>query len=100
MTNPSPDWIADAVYAQLLKLAPREVNPAGVDASSRLIEDLGLDSMKFVDLTVGLEEALGIPEFPMQDWVDALVARDEPLRAGALIAACEALVGVGAAESR
>lgn len=43
--------------------------PVGPDAS--LIDTIGLDSIRFVDLTVELESALGVREFPMQDWVDA-----------------------------
>src|SRR5215203_1339111 len=38
-----------------------------IDEDSLLIDDLGLDSLKFVDLTLRLEEALGVEEFPMQD---------------------------------
>lgn len=42
-----------------------------------IFEDLGLDSLTMVDLTLVLEEKLSIPEFPMQAWADA-----ESTRAG------------------
>jgi acyl carrier protein len=38
---------------------------------SSLIDDLGLDSLDFVDLTLELESAFCMEEFPMQQWVDA-----------------------------
>jgi hypothetical protein len=33
------------------------------------------DSIRFVDLCVALEEALGVAEFPMQDWIDNQLER-------------------------
>ena len=42
--------------------------PLGED--TLMIEDLGLDSLCFVDLTLALEERLGLDEFPMQQWAD------------------------------
>lgn len=37
---------------------------------SSLIEDLGMTSLSFVDLTIAIEKRLGIAEFTMQDWLD------------------------------
>jgi acyl carrier protein len=36
-----------------------------------LVEDLGLDSIGFVDLTLRLETRLKIQELPLHDWIDA-----------------------------
>jgi acyl carrier protein len=49
----------------------RSVRFEDISPSTSLTDDLAFDSMKFVDLTVALEENLAIPEFPMQDWIDA-----------------------------
>jgi acyl carrier protein len=35
-----------------------------------LVEDLGFDSLAFVDLTLILEAELGVDEFPLQNWID------------------------------
>ena len=56
-----------------------------------LIQDIGLDSMNFVDLTVSIERALGIDEFPMQDWLDQTLEAGEPPTLRALARACQAL---------
>jgi acyl carrier protein len=42
-----------------------------IGPQSSLIETAGLDSLRFVDLTVELEDALGIDAFPMQEWADS-----------------------------
>jgi acyl carrier protein len=55
--------------------------------------ELGLDSLKAVDLAVALEEALGITEFPIQEWADAEGLRDEPrFTIGSLVGTCGALL--------
>jgi acyl carrier protein len=46
-----------------------------IDLATSVIEDLGLDSIRFVDLTFALEDTLGIAEFPMQAWADAEATR-------------------------
>jgi acyl carrier protein len=92
MTEPSNNWIHHAVVHELGKLMPADASHMQIVDSMSLIDDLGLDSMKFVDLTVGLEEALGIPEFPMQDWIDGLVADGARIDVAALTEACVAVV--------
>lgn len=60
-----------------------------VKPSSSLIADLGLDSLKFVDLTVALEEAFGLREFPMQEWVDREAEKDTAaFTVASLVSAC------------
>ncbi|HEX6240948.1 MAG TPA: acyl carrier protein, partial [Polyangiales bacterium] len=59
----------ERVCAALRVCAPG-ARQRGLDPATLLIDELGLDSLKFVDLTVALEDALGIHEFPMQEWVD------------------------------
>jgi acyl carrier protein len=56
---------------------------------SSLVDDLGLDSLKFVDLTLALEDAFGLPEFPMQRWVDEQARKQRPaFTVSALARAC------------
>ena len=83
MTN-----VAAIVHAQLRILGMPGLRDDEIQSSSLLVDDLGLDSMKFVDLTVALEKALGIGVFPMQDWVDERIRYGEPLSVGALVTAC------------
>ena len=61
-----------------------------ISPSTSLTSTIGLDSMRFVDLTVSLEDALGVPEFPMQAWVDAELGRppDSRFHVSSLICAC------------
>ena len=49
-----------------------------VELDTSLLDAIGLDSLSFVDLTVELEDALGIKTFPMQEWVDAQRELDRP----------------------
>jgi acyl carrier protein len=46
--------------------ADKEILPA-----TSIVDDLGIDSIRFVDLTIAIEDEFCIPQFPMQDWYDA-----------------------------
>ena len=81
-----------AVVDQLALLSLPGINCQELEDSAHLIDDIGLDSLKLVDLTVGLESALGLAEFPMQDWVDNQLANDRPLTLGELVKVCSSLV--------
>ena len=59
---------------------------------AHLIDDIGLDSFQFVDVTVALERALNVERFPMQEWVDDSKALSRPLTVQSLVHACEALL--------
>jgi hypothetical protein len=52
-----------------------------------------MDSLRAVDLAVALEEALGLREFPIQEWADSEALQDGPrFTLGSLVAACAALL--------
>lgn len=72
-----------------------------VSTNSSLVDTLGLDSLRFVDLTVSLEDALGIEAFPMQAWVDRQHATEPPrFRVIDLVRECERIIaGCGASQS-
>ena len=53
-------------------LPRREIVP---DAS--LIDDLGLDSLMFIDLSLAIEQRFTMSEFPLQAWADAEAVREE-----------------------
>jgi acyl carrier protein len=57
---------------QILHDLLKERGTAGktISPEDSLIEDLGLDSLAMVDLTLLIEERLSISEFPMQEWAD------------------------------
>lgn len=60
--------------------------------TSSLVSDLGMESMRFVDLTIMLEDMFGFP-FPMQQWIDAeLAAGVDGFRVRSLVALSERLL--------
>jgi acyl carrier protein len=91
--------VYDAVCRTLLALEVPDLTRESLRPDSLLVDDLGLDSLKFVDLTVGLEEALGIEVFPMQDWVDEQSANHKPLSVGELAQVCARVVAASRGEA-
>lgn len=89
--------VAERVTAVIRSLGLPGVAEMDVTKASRLVEDLGLDSLRFVDLTMALERELGLDEFPMQEWVDDQLERDEVMTLGGLVRACEQVVAGGGA---
>src|SRR5690348_6360015 len=88
----SQDEIFLVVYCLLRELAAAD-SPLSISVDSLLVEDVGLDSFKFVDLTVRLEQSLCLDEFPMQQWVDRQIEFGSPLSVGSLVQECFCLVG-------
>ena len=82
------------VLGRLLRELPvGGIHVATLQPSDSLL-DLGLDSLSFVDLSVALEDALAIAEFPMQAWADSEAERVGPrFTCGSLLQACVPLVG-------
>lgn len=67
----------------------------GLDTS--LIDDLGFESLTFVDLTLSLEAALQLPEFPMQRWADQeLPLTGRRFMVASLVDACTQVLNEGA----
>jgi acyl carrier protein len=83
------DSVLKTLYAVILALAGKGSNADTLQPDSRLIEDLGLDSFKIVELTVRIEDAFGLAEFDMQAWVDERVESGEALTVGSLARACQ-----------
>jgi acyl carrier protein len=88
------DHVLEVVRKQLLNLNLPGVDAAQIQRMSLLIEDLGMDSLKFVDLTFALEQSLGIERFPMEEWVDAQISEEKPLNVDSLVRACQAQLHV------
>lgn len=80
------------VHNQILALALPGLDASAITPASSLLDDVGLDSLKLVDLTVALEEALGVDEFPMQDWVDSQQGDSSKLTVASLVYACRELL--------
>jgi acyl carrier protein len=55
----------------------RNVKPSDIPDNASVVDDLGLDSLRFVDLTLALEQALDIENLPLQDWYDSESLRSE-----------------------
>lgn len=77
-----------AIRDQLIALEIDGLDATDIHPETRLIEDLGMDSLLFIDLTVALEEVLELDEFPMQEWVDQQREEHAPMTIGALAASC------------
>jgi acyl carrier protein len=61
----------ETVKAEVLRILDSAWHASNVVVpSTSLMDDLGFDSLKLIDLTLALEAALQVDEFPMQDWAD------------------------------
>jgi acyl carrier protein len=81
----------DVVRDALVRADPRLVGKV-IEPHVSVIDGLGFDSMKFVDLALSLEEALGIEEFPLQEWYDGESVLDaERHTVASLVTLCCAL---------
>jgi acyl carrier protein len=88
----TPEHLFTLVCSEVHRVSAPGVTLEDIAPSALLIEDLGVDSLRFVDLAVALESALGIADFPMQAWVDECLDHDRPLNVQALLSQCAALV--------
>ncbi len=78
----------DGVVRSIHRAVPK-TSRRFIDASTSIVDDLGVDSLSMIDLTLALEEELGIAEFPMQSWYDAELSKmGRRFTVGALAAAC------------
>ncbi|MBO0856162.1 MAG: acyl carrier protein [Nocardia sp.] len=68
------ETLADRVRALVLRMAPQE--PAEVSDEQHLIEDLGFDSIRLMELTVALERVFTLPRQNPQHLVDVLTVGD------------------------
>jgi acyl carrier protein len=69
-----PEVTLDAIHEALFRIN-RKVRRADVHESSSLIDDLGLDSVRFVELAFALEDVFELDAFPMDDWAASEMAR-------------------------
>ncbi len=64
-----------------------------IEMESSLVADLGFTSLMFVDLTLALEEAFQLGEFPMQEWIDEQgFSGDVGFRVQSLVGRCRELI--------
>lgn len=86
----APDEVALDAIRTALRRVDRRLIPERVTLDASLTDDLGLDSLRFVDLTVALEDALHIDAFPIQEWHDAEAAKEGERRftVASLVASC------------
>ncbi|MEU4342774.1 acyl carrier protein [Nocardia sp. NPDC023852] len=59
--------VAERVRGLIRAMAPDHGAPAGDDR--RLVEDLGFDSLRLMELTVVLERAFGLPRYRPEELV-------------------------------
>ncbi len=60
----------------LLAGIARGMGLAEITPETSIVEELGLDSLKLLELTLAIETNLALTDFPMQDWYDAEAAKD------------------------
>lgn len=77
-----------------VRAALQQTLPLGLQITicptTSLVDDLGLDSLRFVDLALAIERQLGIEDFPMQDWYDEECRRgQEGFTVGSLVLTCQ-----------
>jgi acyl carrier protein len=82
--------IFERIRPDLVELARAHgVRSEAVHLGASLVDDLGIDSLKFVDLTLAIERRLGLCEFPMQIWADLEMQRDgDRFSVASLVHAC------------
>jgi acyl carrier protein len=78
------------VRSALMTLGLPGVDERVLQPTADLVVELGLDSLRFVDLTLAIEDEIGVT-FPMQEWVDERLESDAPLTVGALAEMCDVL---------
>ena len=86
----------DSLCKILSGLAPLGLSTDSIKPQTLLVEDIGLDSLLFVDLTLGIEDVMGF-EFPMQKWVDQQIDTGAPLSVGELAKACSNMPAIESA---
>lgn len=87
--DPVTVGVVGRVLADLLKRNGRQIEPANIRFRDSLVDDLRIDSLMFVDLTVLLEQELGVAEFPMQRWMDSeTLGRDPRYTVESLVREC------------
>ncbi|NLE79632.1 MAG: acyl carrier protein [Rhodococcus sp.] len=66
--------LADRTRSLIVRMAPEA--PAEVNDDERLIEDLGFDSIRLMELTVALERVFALPRQNPEQLVDVLKVGD------------------------
>ena len=86
--------VAFSVRQALARVDRRISQSETLSLDTSLVDDLGLDSVRLLALTLELEDALHIAEFPMQEWSDEQIGRAQPrFTLGSLIALCVRQLG-------
>ena len=95
---PSSTSSDSAVQAAVLRALRRVCesegfDPAALISSASLVRDVRMDSLAFVEVTVALEEELGVASFPLQSWADEEALKPEgAYTLGSLVQFSERLV--------
>lgn len=92
--NAAFQWICHGV----MTLDMPGVSVRELSVHTRIFEDLGLDSLKMVDLTVWIEEVSGLDAFPMQEWLDRYARGGRAPTLGDLADAVQAALAARAAQ--
>jgi acyl carrier protein len=88
MSNSEFNEVLSAVCSALHQV-DRRIQSDAIQAEKSLIDDFGLDSLKFIDLTLALQQLVCIPEFPMEQWMDQERLAMEPrYTVGSLVRFC------------
>jgi acyl carrier protein len=69
-----------AAVIRSLRRANSRIQEVDIDEDSSIIDDLGFDSLKMVELLFALEDELEVADFPLQSWWDSEVVRADGAR--------------------
>jgi acyl carrier protein len=61
--------VIGGVRAALLQIEPR-LTERDLRANASIVDDLGIDSIRIVDLTLALQDIFGCSGAPVQEWAD------------------------------
>lgn len=85
------DEVYSTVRSVLAGLTKAEVE---IGPQTNVLTELGLTSLTLVDLTLALEDALRLEEFPLQDWIDRENERgEEGFRVASIVETCRQVAG-------
>jgi acyl carrier protein len=86
------DMLVFALVTKALRRSNRNIRGKEIRIDSSILDDLGFDSLRFIDLTLAIEDELGVADFPMQAWYDAeMEIKDgrRPFTVASLVTACQ-----------
>jgi acyl carrier protein len=94
------DSLFTTIAVCLVRVLRGRIRTDDVRLEARLMEDLGVDSVRLMELKNELEESLAIPDIPVQDLFDVALARGVPMTVQGIFELCQGLQAMPGALAR